>query len=243
MSVKSRIVRAIPRRFQTPWRYHLRRLTNRLEREILFLDRVLKDPRTCVDIGASYGLYTYALTKLARNVEAFEPLPECANALEAYFGPEVRVHRVALSSKEGRATLYTPIDAQGANVESTGLRVSPNAVSTEVTVKRLDDYHLGDVSFVKIDVEGHELDVLAGATDTIAQNRPILLVEIEQRHGLRPVQDIISQIEGYGYSAHFLDGQDLRPGADFSYERHQAPYLGDVMARGYINNFFFLPKR
>ena len=49
-------------------------------------------------------------------------------------------------------------------------------------MRRLDDLALGDVGFVKIDVEGHELAVLRGAAETLQRNRPPLLVEAEERH-------------------------------------------------------------
>lgn len=242
MSLKARIVSAIPVSYQTPWRYHIRRLTHRLERELPFLAHVLKAPRTCVDVGANYGMYTCVLAKMARRVEAFEPIPACAAALRAYFGSTVQVHRVALSSRSGHVTLFTPVRGGVVNFESTGLGVaSPDAIPVEVETRRLDEFELIDVSFVKIDVEGHELEVLEGGQHTIARDRPILLVEIEQRHSGRPVADVIAHIETLGYSGHFLVDGILRPVRGFSYEEHQAPYLENVMAAGYINNFFFLP--
>lgn len=47
---------------------------------------------------------------------------------------------------------------------------------------RLDDIIKDDVGFIKIDVEGHELAVLKGATSLINRCRPVLLVECEERH-------------------------------------------------------------
>lgn len=244
MSLKNKLVRAVPARFQTPWRYHYRRLTHRLERELSFLGEVLREPNTCVDVGANYGMYTRALTKLARRVVAFEPLPACADALEAHFGANVLVHRVALSARSGRVTLYTPIEGGRPNVERTGVtHTTEHSATIEVEARRLDEFGLEDVSFIKVDVEGHELEVLAGAADTIARDHPVLLVEIEQRHTQRPVADLIGSIEEIGYRGYFLDGAALRATTDFSYEKHQAPFLDGILAKGYINNFFFLPTR
>uniref|UniRef100_UPI001916C781 FkbM family methyltransferase n=1 Tax=Mycobacterium paraintracellulare TaxID=1138383 RepID=UPI001916C781 len=47
----------------------------------------------------------------------------------------------------------------------------------DVPVKRLDDLHLDDIGLIKIDVEGHELAVLRGATQTLTRNRPAIVVE------------------------------------------------------------------
>jgi hypothetical protein len=47
-----------------------------------------------------------------------------------------------------------------------------------VNCERLDDIYTGVPSFVKIDVEGHELQVLKGAEETIKKHKPVLLVEI-----------------------------------------------------------------
>ena len=52
-----------------------------------------------------------------------------------------------------------------------------------VNVKKLDNLQFENpISFIKIDVEGHEMEVIEGAIETITKNKPILLVEIEEIH-------------------------------------------------------------
>jgi hypothetical protein len=77
-----------------------------------------------------------------------------------------------------------------------------------------------DVSFIKIDVEGHELSVLEGGVRTIANNRPVLWVEIEQRHLSRPMSDVFEFIKSLGYDGGFYDGT-FQPLEKFRYEIHQ----------------------
>ena len=50
-------------------------------------------------------------------------------------------------------------------------------------MKRLDDIKIkNDIGFIKIDVEGHEKNVIQGGLDTIKKNKPVLLIEIEEKH-------------------------------------------------------------
>lgn len=51
-------------------------------------------------------------------------------------------------------------------------------IEKDVQVKRLDDFGIADVDFIKIDVEGHELEVLKGGAATIERYRPVLLMEV-----------------------------------------------------------------
>ena len=51
-----------------------------------------------------------------------------------------------------------------------------------VPLRTLDSYNLSNIGFIKIDVEGHELDVLRGAEVTLRRDQPNLLIEIENRH-------------------------------------------------------------
>jgi hypothetical protein len=73
-----------------------------------------------------------------------------------------------------------------------------------VTVRKHDDYGMSDVAFIKIDVEGHEVAVLEGASDTIARNRPVLLIESEDRHRKNAVADVEVFLKQRSYAGFFL---------------------------------------
>lgn len=140
-------------------------------------------------LGANRGIYTWRLKKLARAVHAFEPNPELAERLRRAV-PGAVVHPCALSDRDGEADLRVPlvngIAYDGwATVEPKNrlLAVHPDDVRTiRVPLRTLDSFGLEDVGFVKIDVEGHELAVLHGAALTLKRCRPILLLEVEDRH-------------------------------------------------------------
>jgi hypothetical protein len=113
-------------------------------------------------------------------------------------------------------------------------------------VDKLDNYNFRDVCFIKIDVEGHESEVIEGAKNTIFTQKPILLVEIEQRHLFsRSIDDVFNQIIDLNYRGYFLYKNEKFDLSDFSYIANQQTYLEKVSLTGfceeYINNFIFEP--
>jgi FkbM family methyltransferase len=165
----------------------------RLESEALFLARIAGNGTVAVDIGANMGTYTYPMQRVFEHVVAFEPIQHLADEL-MHLGPNAQVYNVALSDRKGTAILKTPVRRSqnsvgvSTNVEMYGwstLELSPIDIehaawqATEVDVTTLDAYDLDDVALIKIDVEGHELQVLEGARTTLQQNRPTVLVEVQ----------------------------------------------------------------
>ena len=111
-----------------------------------------------------------------------------------------------------------------------------------VKVSTVDSYEFDDVDLIKIDVEGHEKSVIEGALKTIKKTQPILLVEIEQRHIEKEIEDIFQLILNLNYNGFFLLDNSLTPLEEFSYEKNQKPFLDNVIVKEYINNFIFVPK-
>jgi FkbM family methyltransferase len=215
----------------------------------------LCDPnRVSLDIGADVGEFTIAMLASSRSVIAFEPRPAQARQLASMFeavGAAVRVEAVALSDKPGvRAMRVVESEPGRSTIESNNILsdvVAGGVQSVEVPVKRLDDLHLDDVGLIKIDVEGHELAVLRGATDTVARNRPAIVVEAEERHRPDAVADTTKWLTELGYAGYFDLGDARRPIEEFDPAHHQDPANvggpdNDWAPRGvYVNNFTFLP--
>ncbi len=206
-----------------------------------------------IDVGANSGSYTYAFAQCFDAVDAFEPQPQCAATIEQYArrAPHVRVHRMGLSDRRARVALNVPIvRGRFRTYRATGLAtlspVQGRTDSQTIDVAPLDDFTFEDVSLIKIDVEGHERAVIAGARRTLGRWRPTLIVEIEQRHlGRTSIFDAFAQIVALGYCGWFFRSGTLERLETFSYERDQLPYLGEVAAgrvpNGYANNFIFEP--
>ena len=248
-SIKSAVFKMCPKALQLPVRYYAARFRGTLESEARILSRLVgKGPRG-IDIGAHHGLYTYALARCCRCVEAFEPDPLSAQTIHSWGSPKVTVHEIALSDFSGTAILNFPVvrgktERAGGKLED----VQGKHESLLVPVRRLDDYEFRDVSFIKIDVEGHEHRVIRGATETIRRERPVILAEIEQRHlGSVPIDRVFKQFQALGYIGSFLWDNEFLSLNEFSAERHQAPPAQESVQSsgrkptGYVNNFIFRP--
>lgn len=243
--LKSRLRDGLPARVQVPLKYYYQRARRTLEPEMALLLELVRAGERVVDVGGNRGVYAYAFAQLGAVVEVFEPNPACHQPLDAWARTrrDVHVHAVGLSSRGGHAQLHIPVDASGtehdasASIEDNGFA---NARDQAIELRALDDFQLRGVALIKIDVEGHELSALEGAVQTLETSRPALLVEIEQRHLHRPMQDLFAFITGRGYVGYFLEGQRLTPLSRFVPARHQSMDNFDQGHGRYINNFLFL---
>ncbi|MEZ5412398.1 MAG: FkbM family methyltransferase [Acidimicrobiales bacterium] len=222
----------------------------------LALVPLLADPaRISVDVGASGGLYLSRLVGSSRRCVAFEPRAPAAADLRAMVAAlrlDVQVEEVALSDRSGTATIRVLARDQGRSTIEAGnpLRDPDGSALTsyEVSTRRLDDYGLADVGFVKIDVEGHEVAVLRGALATIEAQRPRLLVEVEERHRAGATIEVFELLAGLGYHGCFVLDGTLAPVDKFDPDIHQDPTnvagWKDRWRRTgtYVNNFLFLPE-
>ena len=150
------------------------------------LRRVLRADSNCVDIGANRGVFLKQFVRLAPKGQhtAFEPIPELAAVLIDEF-PEIEVFNCALSNRAGKAAFYHVPDMDswsGLRKQQYPADVDPVAISVELAC--LDDCVKSDVriDFIKIDVEGAELEVLEGAQATIARWKPWILFEHARIH-------------------------------------------------------------
>ena len=150
-------------------------------------ERLVPAGGAVVDVGANIGLWTCSLARHVGpdgRVDAVEPYPENLERLRANVDrnslSNVRILDVALSDREGTLALFAPAGHPGGGSGSIGARDPGDGVSLgDVPCVRLDSvYDGGRLDLLKIDVEGHELEVLAGALGTIDRLRPSILCEV-----------------------------------------------------------------
>lgn len=224
--------------------YYRREASGRGDPELGQLSAIVPDGATCVDIGAHIGIYSAALSQYASAVHAFEPNPLLAGFLESQSFPNVTVHRIALGREVGTSTLRIPVG--GGGLGSLRADFSDDVVrELRVTTGRLDQFDLGKVDFIKIDVEGFEEHALDGARSVIERDQPRLLIEIEERHNKGAISRIEKSLGQIGYSGYFLSEGQWRSIAEFQLDYHQDLSLlsshVDDSSRRYINNFLFMP--
>jgi FkbM family methyltransferase len=242
----------VPERIRARWQLRLlvRREWRDGEPEIRLLAGLGDRGRAALDIGANRGVYAWYLRRYAKRVHAFEPNPRLARRVGWCLAPAVTVWNLALSDRSGRATLRIPtvegVEVDGCSTIETGVDAPSGGVETiDVEARPLDDLDLADVGFVKIDVEGHELAVLRGGRRLLARDRPVLLVEIEERHRPGALREATGMLEELGYRGFFLLEGRLRELEEFDPSTLQDPanvgLFGRLPGRVYVNNFLFLP--
>jgi FkbM family methyltransferase len=210
------------------------------DRELLvaLLERTLEPDSDCLDVGAHVGGVLAEIVRLAphgRHV-AWEPLPELASELAARF-PGVEVRQAALSDSDGDRDFARVVDDPGWS--GFLARPTPSGSATEtirVRCERLDDGLPDGVrpAFLKIDVEGAELEVLRGGAETLRRHRPLVAFEhglgSADHYGTTP-EGVHDLLRGLGYEIVGLDG-------DGPYTRGR---FAEIFASGERVNFVARP--
>jgi FkbM family methyltransferase len=140
------------------------------------LARLVRPESVFLDIGANIGYYTAYLYPLVAAVHAFEPderaLPYLRDLARGL--PRLTVHAAAVSSADGTAVLSSGASSEISALASDGSR---GVEVPTVAIDSLEKAFHGPVGAMKVDTEGHEAAVLAGADRTIERDRPLLLCE------------------------------------------------------------------
>lgn len=220
--------------------------------ELAFHTR-LHRPGLILDIGAHDGLLTLPFAALpGARVIAFEPLPSAFARLRAACAglANVTLRREALGAAPGELLLRVPVlegaaAGQWASLAKDYAAFASVGVETHrVRVMPLDSLGLEEVRHVKLDVEGFEQEVLEGARATLARCRPLLSLEIEERHRPGATRAVPALLAALGYEVGFwLDG--LRPIAAFDAATMQAASPDPAVFAAsdpYVFTFFAWPE-
>jgi FkbM family methyltransferase len=230
----------IPGNVYLPLRLFVNKLRGRTEADVELLRTMVLPNSMVVDVGAHKGLYSIPLYRMGCIVYSFEPNAHCSSMLSrwAVGKNRVKVFKVGLSNQSGTAELKIPVDKDGRQ-HIASASVSKNFEGKfaieNITLMRLDDFELSSLSFLKIDVEGLEDEVLRGGIETIRKNRPIMLIEIEERHRNNSVSVVFNMIYELGYRAFIR--------SDSGFCEVLAPDLVDfakLSARNLSKNFWFV---
>lgn len=146
--------------------------------------------KNVIDIGAHIGWYTVKLAEYAKHVYSFECSPKsfnylCANIALNNKDYNVTKYNCALSNKSGNTKYFIRDSKDGGSngISKFNYDDINNTPFIDVPVKTLDSFELTDINFIKIDVEGHEQQVLEGSIKTITENDyPKILFESWDEH-------------------------------------------------------------
>ena len=195
------------------------------EKELEIINQFTDKSKDAIDVGVYRGIYSYKLAQHFKFVHCFEanPLlyPLLNNNLKKII-KNINLYNLALSSDNGETILKLPLRSKSffkKNIEELyelgAASVHPNNKfdnfkEVKVKKKKLDSIKFENkIGFIKIDVEGHELEVIEGALKTIKENKPVLLIEIEEKHSKRLVIDSIKYIKNIGYKCYFEKNKEL----------------------------------
>jgi FkbM family methyltransferase len=153
---------------------------------------------TVVDIGANIGTHALVYARTAAQVISFEPQfivynNLCANLLLNNV-MNVTPMPFALGSYDGMTTMQT-LDPTSLN-STPGEKVGTG--ETPVVMRKLDSMNIQGISFIKIDCEAHELEVLKGGIETLKRDMPVLYIEVHYAHLVKPIIALLQEI-GYVY--------------------------------------------
>lgn len=143
------------------------------------LRKYVKKNAVILDVGANLGNHTIFFAKecAANKIYAFEPTRKTFQILEEnirinHLDSIVVAMNIALGAKDTKADIIV-------NVKDAGSNYVEENTDGNVIMNTLDGLSLDDkIDFIKIDVEGFELEVLKGAKETIAKDHPDIFVEI-----------------------------------------------------------------
>ena len=211
---------------------------------------------TLLDIGARWGVYSVYMSRAAGKdgaVMAFEAQPELGAHLEsvkqAFSLKNLEIINLGLSSSSGMQTMHrSRVGSGGASFHLHG-EIIESMEELEVRVTTLDAIlvdHDDPISFIKCDVEGHELDVFLGAERTLKKHMPTLIFECRKAEAEKG--ELFRYLVELGYDGYFfhVTPQDhdtyLRRGRGHfvHYSEHaNYPYCRPLVLH---RNYFFVPQ-
>lgn len=156
----------------------------------------IKESDFVIDCGANIGAYTYAFLNKADFVLSFEPNNEAFECLKynTKFFPNSHIFNYAVGAISGKVNVVRDINA--------GASHCVMIEGGEIEMRTIDSFKLERCDFIKIDVEGFELDVLQGAIKTIQKCKPKMYIEINEgtlaRCGTTPEQ-VFEFLDIFGY--------------------------------------------
>ncbi|MEW6052143.1 MAG: FkbM family methyltransferase [Candidatus Zixiibacteriota bacterium] len=203
----------------------LRSICERDEKDFGVIIHLVRPGDCVVDIGANIGVYTKFLSDLVGvhgRVLSVEPIPYtfeilCSNIRKLRLA-NVEPINCAVSNSNSNVTMEVPTyESGGENFYEARIvdDITDSSLRRErVESKTIDSLFLRlprNISFIKCDVEGHELKCIKGAVKVMGESKPAWLVEISGDPGASksPAAETFELMQHEGYEAYWFDGRNL----------------------------------
>ena len=182
-----------PNYFKIVIYYYCYYFSENKENELFRLNNIIYKKGNAIDVGCNLGLWSYALTKnkKIKKIYSFEPNKEITKNLNDFNSNKIKIFYYALSNKEIIRNLIIPYNK---NYELDGYATIEKEIYLKtkslfkqfkkiiIKSKKLDSFNFKNISFIKIDVEGHELKLLNGSKKFFKLNKPNCLIEIKKKN-------------------------------------------------------------
>lgn len=249
-NLRTVLLRFLPNYFLQ--KFFIKRLLATNEFELAIITSFCDQSKDVVDIGSSGGIYSFRLAPFSSTVHSFEPVGFKiyeAKKLSRRWINNIQFYEVALTNYNGEEDFEINILDSGIS-KFRRLQGGQKVYSRtqKVITRTLDSYGLRNISIIKIDVEGSEIEVLQGALETIEINKPVLLIESENRHRVNSLSEICRILEPLNYEGYFFVNCTKTPIEQFNENIHQKESNAPIFENGwrrsemYINNFLFTQK-
>jgi FkbM family methyltransferase len=146
------------------------------------MEKYIDQNSVVVDVGSNIGNHILYFGKIleAKKIYGFEPMNDVFNVLKKNLElneltSKVKIYNIALGSKIGKGT----IDYDGSMINNLGATSIKKDENGEFKIEKLDNVLMNEknINFIKIDVEGFEIEVLKGASRILQKYRPTIWIE------------------------------------------------------------------
>lgn len=203
------------------------------QRNLKCLQELCPHSRVTLDIGANVCMNSIEYAEFSDWVYAWEPFPQTAEmaqmTIDANEIENITLYNCGLGSEQKQYETKAVEKNSGQN-HVLPFKKNAKATGPTIYVETLDSYGLNNVDIIKIDVEGFEMEVLQGGEQTIVKNKPIVQVEIDEKH-----------LKKYGRTPQEINDWFLERG--FEPYKYNGERLPDTWKKEKgIMDSFFIPK-
>jgi FkbM family methyltransferase len=155
--------------------------------------QLLRPNMTCYDVGANVGFTAILAARCVESggkVICFEPVPENSRQIQTNADlngfKQIQIHQIALGETDGQAEFRMSYAPTWGRLSEAGASTPDESGTTVVPVRTLDSLStagaIPDPQFIKMDVEGAEAGVLAGARKLLERAQPVMIIELHHTH-------------------------------------------------------------